>query len=133
MFHLDIVYDDVAYYQACEDWLTTKLAFIKEQKEKAIQARAAGHPQTSMICPVREPLPMATSCESFYLSLLYHCARLITSIESFNALMDDILFYNRDNYLGWMRKQMSLMMMDEAQGGLVRLFFFANIYAHVDH
>ena len=120
MFYLDIVYDDVAYYQACEEWCTKQAAFFKEKKERAIEAREAEHHPTSMISPIRELLPMATSCESFYLSLLYHCARCITSIETFNALMNDILHYNRGNYLGWMRKQMHYMMMEETQGGLVR-------------
>jgi hypothetical protein len=120
MFYLDIVFDDVAYYEACEEWCSRHTKIFRDLKEKAQQARQAGHQPVSNTCPVRELLPMATSCESFYLSLLYHCARFITSIESFNALMNDILHYNRHTYLGWMRKQMNLMMMDETQGGLVR-------------
>ena len=122
MFYLDIVYDEVAYYQTCEDWCTKQLAFFKEKKEEAIKARHAGIMPTSMVNPVRELLPMAQSCESFYLSLLYHCARCIINIETFNALMNDILHYNKGTHLGWMRKQMTLMMKDEANGGLVRNF-----------
>jgi len=135
MYFLDIVYDELKYYQDCEEWHLQQAAYFKEQKEKAIENRRAGtYVQTSMVCPVRDQLPMAMSCESFYVSLLYHLARIIDSIESLNALMNDILHYNKGNYLGWMHKQIKLMMIPEAEGGLVcnceklKFIFFGLIF-----
>ena len=120
MFYLDIVYDDLKYYKDCLQWHREQVAFFESQIEKAEKACAEGsHVERSMFRPVRDQLPMADSCESFYISLLYFLARNINSIASFNALMDDILHYNKDNYLGWMRKQMTLMRKHESDGGLV--------------
>jgi len=120
MFYLDIVYDDLKYYQDCEQWHQQQVAFFRSQIEKTLKERAAGtNAQHSMFRPVRDQPPMADSCESFYISLLYHLARCIDSIASLNALMHDILHYNKGNYLGWMHKQMTLMRKPEADGGLV--------------
>ena len=66
MYFLDIVYDELKYYQDSLQWHLKQADFFQSQIEKTTKERKEGtNVQNSMFRPVRDQLPMADSCESF--------------------------------------------------------------------